>query len=433
MSNYYLIARYKNKNDFNVLKINDEWYMDREHARGQTFRANDLEAIDLVTSCFKNREALASRLYENGYIDDPNVDIVIGSLKKKDGRQYIRFDEPIYNTGNRRRTKALRTIARNSLNGNMSIDKNAMDVVYDDIIARTYFCDDFFGMVMDGETNISKRFAGLLTRIPSCEEIPYDFKYEKFFSFNNYREVRNVVEALDRLERFSTSSRDNRVALNQEFLEENYMDRLGLAPRLSLELDKDYCEGQLSLFGFFDEKDSDRVKVATKIAAKEAKPQRRTITPVMPIQKPNVSINEMSREVFRVLETVPSNLFKRDDNKWKFNENLFAHPILDEEREELNSLLTGNMPKFFINYAMHKNQMKEAQNFGEYSEAAELSESCDRDKNAIRTRFRSHKCIVDTYRWCMLYEGCKKRDAAYAASGISVGSENVDAKIFGKR
>lgn len=434
MSNYYLIARDKKTNDYQVLKLNDEWYLDEKRATGHVFRANDLEAIDLVTSCFQNREDLAARLYENGYIVDPHVDIVIASLKKKNGRHYVKFEEPIYNSGNKSRTNSLRKIAANSLNGNMFADKEATGIVYDDIIARSYFCDDLFSMIMDGETNIPKRFAELLSKIPSYEETPYDLKYDRGFGFNNYLEARSVVEMLDRFENFGAGSHDNRVDMNEDFIDENYTERLELVPRLSLELDKDFCEGQLSLFSFFDDKDSERVKAATKMVAREAKPQRKGRTSLVQPQKPDVPVNEMPREIFRVLETLPSNLFKRDeDNKWQFNENVFSYPILDDERAKLNNLLTGNMPKFFMNYAMHKRQMIEAQNYGEYSEASELGEYCERDKNAIRTRFKSHKCIMDTYRWCMLYEGCMKRDAAYAASGISVGSESADAKIFGKR
>lgn len=435
MGKFFLVARNKRSNQFQILKLNDSWYLEETAATNKVTRDNDLEAIDLVTSCFDSRETLANRLYENNYIDDPNVDIFIASKRRKDGSTYIRFEEPIYAAGNSHRLNALRSIAKNSLNGDMNADRKAMNVVYDDIITRVYSSADFFGMVMDGETNISRRFAEQLAEIPKYGEIPFELKYDRYFRFGGYREARNVIEALNRLEGFSASSHDDRVAMNQEFIEDNYSDRLAIAPQLALELEKDYCDGQLSLFDFYDERDSQRIREATKRVVKEEKARipERYRTPKIDLAKKKIPVEQMPQEIFRILDTIPTNVFRWNGEKWVFNEDTFKHPILDEERDMFNRLLTGNMPKFFINYAVHKEQLTMAREMGEYSEAEELREACDRDKSYIRKRFKSSKCIMDTYNWCMLYEGCMKRDLAYESSGMSVGSESADVKIFGKK
>ena len=69
MSNYFLIARNRNDNSFQVLKINEQWFLG-DNGRDIFYRANDLEAIDLVTCQFSSREELIERLYTNGYVDD---------------------------------------------------------------------------------------------------------------------------------------------------------------------------------------------------------------------------------------------------------------------------------------------------------------------------------------------------------------------------
>lgn len=429
MENYFLIARNKRDNSFTVLKLNDEWYLGKNKAKGKVSRANSLEAIDLVTSRFEDQEQMVERLVKNGYISDTNVDIFVASKRKKDGKTYIRFDEVVYGPKCSKRTEAIRKMATSSMAKSTAVDKESRSIIFDDFIAKMYFCDDFYYMVMDGETNVSSEFASALKRIQTYEEIPYDLKDERVFKISSYRDARSIVEALNRLDSFSATSKEDRLQKNIDFIGDNYSDRMAIAPILALELDKDFCEGQLSMFSYFDSADSEKIRKASERVAEEAgKPVKKVEAP-----KKNLSLAEMQKEVFRVIKTLPTNLFKSRDGKYEFNEDVFRHPILDEERDKLNSLLTGNMPKFFMNYALRTYRMEEANRMGEYSEAAELNENRERDISSIKKRFRSSKCIVNTYQWCMLYEGCKKRDAAYSASGVSVGNSDVDAKVYGKK
>lgn len=429
MNNYFLIARNRINNNYTVLKLNDAWYLDDGKSTGKLSRANSLEAIDLVTSQFDSREHMAQRLYSREWIDNPDVDIFIASKRKKEGRTYIKFDEVIYGGKASRCGEAIRLIAKNSMNGEMTADKDAMSVVYDAIISRVFVCNDFYSMICSGDTNISVRFSNLLRKVPQFDEIPYDLKYDRYFRFSNYLEVRNVVEALNRFDGFSYSSRNDRIQKNYDFIDENYSDRMALTPMLALELDRDYCEGQLSMFDFFDSSDSKRIRDASKLVAED---ERRPIKQVE-APKEKLSVSEMQKEVFRILDTLPTNIFRTSGNVYSFNSLVFTHPLLEEEENKLNSLLTGNMPKFFMSYALHKQKMHEAQMLGEYSEAGELQELCDTDIASINKRFRSSKCVANTYRWCMLFEGCRKRDEVYAASGIKAGNGDVDAKVFEKK
>lgn len=429
MENYFLIARNKRDNSFTVLKLNDAWYLGKDKAKGHVSRANSLEAIDLVTSRFEDREQMVERLAKNGYISDTNVDVFVASKRKKDGKSYIKFEEVVYGPKRTKRTEAIRRMATASMEESSTEDKEARCIVFDDLIAKMYFCDDFYYMVMDGETNVSSDIARALKKVQTHEEIPYDLKDERIFKVSSYSDLRNIVEALNRLDSFSATSKDDRIQMNIDFIGENYSDRMAIAPMLALELDKDFCEGQLSMFSYFDAADSEKIRKASERVAEESgKPIKKVEVP-----KKKLSISDMQREVFRVIKTLPTNLFRSKNGKYEFNEGVFTHPILDEEREQLNSILTGNMPKFFMNYALHTYRMEEANRMGEYSEAAELNEYCERDLASIKKRFRSSKCVVNTYQWCMLYEGCKKRDDAYSASGISVGNSDVNAKVYDKK
>lgn len=428
MNDYFLIARNKSDNSFTVIELNDEWYLSKEKSTGKVTRSNSLEAIDLVTSQFQSREQMVERLYMNNFISSKDVDVFVASKRKKAGKSYIRFDEVIYGSKKSKRTAALRTIANNSMCGNLTSDRAAMDFLYEDIIYRTYSCEDFYSMIMDGETNISKRFAELLRKVPKYEDIPLELKQDRFFRVDDYRDARNIIEALDRLERFSASSREDRVLENLAFIDENYSDRMALVPKLSLALDVNFCEGQLSIFDNPGVDNRDKVRMAAKKVAQE---EKKTIERVQVSDK-KISVLGMQREVIRVLGTLPGGIFKSNGKGYEFNSEVFNHPILDEEKSELNGLLTGNMPKYFNDYIRHTHRMQDAQRMGDYSEAAELQQCCEMDLATIKRRFKSSKCLKNTYRWCMLYEGCRKRDDDYSASGISVGKGDVDAKVFRK-
>lgn len=143
MNDYFLIARNKSDNSFTVIELNDEWYLSKEKSTGKVTRSNSLEAIDLVTSQFQSREQMVERLYMNNFISSKDVDVFVASKRKKAGKSYIRFDEVIYGSKKSKRTAALRTIANNSMCGNLTSDRAAMDFLYEDIIYRTYSCEDF--------------------------------------------------------------------------------------------------------------------------------------------------------------------------------------------------------------------------------------------------------------------------------------------------
>lgn len=419
-NDYVLVAKSNKDNSYVILKLKDEWYLGKDKAKGKESSKNNLEKIDLVTTQFSSREQMAERLVQGGYIPDSDVDIFIASKKKNEGKSYIRFDEVLYSGKKDKRVAALRDVAEESLKGNMKKNRDSLNKIYDSLISTVYACDDFYQMIMGGRTNIPKAFRSSFKKIPSYENIPYQLKYDRFFGADSYREIRSAVEALVRFESFSCTSReDDRYDKNERFIAAKEDSRMDIVPRLSVDLDKGQVEGQMSMFGMIDGLEGERIVPKTSAPLVEAK---KTVVKRVSVPDKKLSVDEMKKEVFRVLETLPGNLFRRKGDGYEFNASVFENPILDEEYNDLNSTLTGNMPKFFVYYAIHKQNRDNCQAAGEYSEASELYECMQMDVNAINKRFRSKKCVTDTYKWCMLYEACMKRDKSFS-EGLSSGED----------
>lgn len=410
-NDYVLVAKSNKDNSYIILKLKDEWYLDKDKAKGKSSSKNSLEVIDLVTTQFSSKEHMVERLVRGGYIPDSDVDIFIACKRKKDGKSYIRFDEVLYGGKKDKRVSALRDVAEESLKGNLKKNRDSLHKIYDYLISAVYMCDDLYHMIVDGKTNIPKAFRSSFKKIPSYDNIPYQLKYDRFFGADSYRELRSAVEALVRFDSFKCTSReDNRYEKNEEFIADRESSRIDIIPRLSVDLEKGQVDGQMSFLEIIDGIEDKKVPT-TSVPLIE--PKKTTIKRIT-IADSKLSVDAMKKEVFRVLDTLPGSIFRQRGDKYEFNTSVFQNPILDEELGELSSLLTGNMPRFFTQYAVHKINRDNCQAAGDYSDASELYECMQMDVNAINKRFKSKKCVADTYKWCMLFEACMKRDKSYS-------------------
>lgn len=435
MDTYFLIARSRKDNSFTVLKLQETWYLGREKGRqGVLTRENDLEAIDLVTTRFGSEEEMANRMAMNGYIPDSDVDIFIASKRQKDGKSYIRFDEVIYNPDKDRRIDSLRRIALTSLASDFKDDKYDIDSIYDEVIALSYMADDYLAMLLDGDMNVSLRFAEQLRGVQQYSEIPYFLKERVGFGADSYLVLRNIVESINRLEQVSTHSRADRFAQNADFIGKNLSGRMALVPDLAMQLDKSYVEGQLSLFSLLDDKGKEQVVEATKKVAEEEKliPQK------IHIPRSGVSDYDKRKEVFRVLRHAEGKVFYKDKetDTYKVNYDVFtSYPPTEDEARKLNTYLTGKLPKYFAHYIYDYRMLCECQkdSFTPPSEIAELQTEVEYDIRKVDARFKSAKTLNMAYEWCMLYEGARKRDKA-VSEGAKVSSDLDDkAKTYGKK
>ena len=268
MEGYFLIARSRKDNSFTVLKLREDWYLGREKGNPSVLtRENDLEAIDLVTTRFGSESEMAERMAMNGYIPDSDVDVFIASRREKDGRSYIKFDEVLY--GQDKRIMPLRRIAQTSLAGDFRNDSYGLNYIYDEVIS---LADDYLTMLLDGDMNVSKSFAEQLRCVRESVDAPYGLKEKVGFGAKDYRTVRNIVESMVRLQSLGSSSREeDRYEANSSFVGRNLSKRMAIIPELAIQLDRNYVEGQLSLFPLLDEAGEKKVIEATQAIAEEEK------------------------------------------------------------------------------------------------------------------------------------------------------------------
>ena len=433
MDTYYLIARNRKDNTFKVLKLQETWYLGREKGREDVFtRGNDLEAIDLVTTRFGSESEMAERMAMHGYIPDSNVDIFIASKRKKDGKSYIRFDEVLYNQ-NANRNAAIRRVAQTSLAGDFRADSFDLGYIYDEVISLAYSVDDYLDMLLDGDMNVPKSFAEQLRVIKGQVEIPTDLKDSANFGARDYATVRNIVESINRLESLGCTSREDRYILNGEFIEANIGKRMALVPELAVQLDKDYVEGQLSLFSLLDEEGKKKVVEATEAIAAEEKLYPAKIKVDRSLEK-----DQKRKEIYRVLRSLPVGAIykERGSDEFKVNLDLFSHyPLAEDEAKKVNTYLTGNLPKYFAWYMRDYRLLCDVNKdgFTPPSEIAEMQKDVEYDIKRIDNRFKSSKCLNMAYEWCMVMEGALKRDKAVSEGAKVVTDTDDKAKTYGKK
>ena len=130
MKKYYLVVRYEDTNEVQAIELSTKWYLEKQD-KDVFFRANSLEAIDLVTTRFKNSEEMLLRMKNNGYIRSSKADVFIASKRKKDGHNYIKIHEVIYNPLVDERVNDLRSIAKASINNDISLEIEKVKKVFD--------------------------------------------------------------------------------------------------------------------------------------------------------------------------------------------------------------------------------------------------------------------------------------------------------------
>ncbi len=416
MDNYLLVARDKKGNGYRVINLDESWFIDGG-TKGKMSSLNSLEAIDLVTTQFRDRDQMVKRLVSRGYIENDNVDIFIAQKNKQNGKSYIRFDEVLYGGSVEGRKKSIRDIAKCSLAGN-GLDPRGVQDLLEDIVLSVYSSNDLYSMILQGDTNLSRDFAESLREVPRYEDLPYELITRGKIKAGSYSDIRNVAEVILRFRSFPARREDDdRFTMNQEFVLENLEERKALIPALSKTFDELARGKQATIFD---------VDVAKKeVAPVVEKPEVSEETKRKPL-----TLGDMRREVFRVLHTLPINAFLYDGKKFHFNEGAFRYPLADDEKKRLRSLLTGNMPKYFMDYAQHRQRAQYCSDSGEYYEASELRGECERDERAISRCFKNNGRLVNTFKWCMLYEACRRREKMYSGGEQDLG---MVPKAYGKK
>ena len=237
---YYLIARNKTSNEFTILGLKSKWYL--KNGTDILSCSNKLEVIDLVTTRFKSREEMANRLVESNYIPNNNYDFFIVSKYKNNGVEKLKFQEVIYNRKDSR-INDLRVIAYNSLNGKIKCEENIR--LMDKFITKAEYSKVYTRLVNDRLTAITYNFIEDYRRIKKDKVNPYVIKYKSSKCLENYGLSRSIVDSLNR---FDDLKGEDTYKNHIMFFKEQNTERMKIYKDLLEVCDKNYVEGQLSLF-----------------------------------------------------------------------------------------------------------------------------------------------------------------------------------------
>ena len=150
MSKYYLVAKSKTSDKFEIVKIKgNEIYSDESDMFERCF---NLERIDLFTSRFKTEESLKGYLKNNGRVNLDDYDLFIVS---RNG-QKIKFLNCLYNFGSR--VELLRHIMIDSDQNKLTANSKTVSSLLDDFIKNMFTMDNYYNFVVYGFTDIYKKF-----------------------------------------------------------------------------------------------------------------------------------------------------------------------------------------------------------------------------------------------------------------------------------
>lgn len=416
MGNYFLVARNKDNNSFQIIGINEKWYLG-DKGQDVAWYGSSLEAIDLVTSSFKSREQMIERLFASGYITDKNVDIFVANKTKIGDKDYVLFDEVIYNSENENRMNNFKQVARTSMASNFNNAREQVNYICDEIGQLTYSCDDVYRMIMDGDSNIPRNFAELFRGILLYDGYLEDIRIDFNLNPEDYYTVRSIVEMLNRVDDLSSCIKDDRAFENDKFISENFENRQSLIFNLTVGLNNKCVKAE----------------GASSVLEKKIAEEKKSFEQIK-LPKSTLSIEEKKKEVFAMVKSFPKNMFLSVVDGYEMNYSLFEYPLYDEEKEKLESLLTGNMPRFLRNYLIYRERLDEARKgFPSPSEISDIQDEIEKNKNSIYKRFKSEKCVNQTYEWCRLYEACRQRDTSYSSMGEEVSTGDTNAKVYSKK
>ncbi|MBQ8193535.1 MAG: hypothetical protein IJZ46_05645, partial [Bacilli bacterium] len=231
MSKYYLVAKSKTSDKFEIVKIKgNEIYSEESDMLERCF---NLERIDLFTSRFKNEESLKGYLKNNGRVNLDDYDLFIVS---RNG-QKIKFLNCLYNFGTR--VELLRSIMKDSDQNKLTANSKTVSSLLDDFIKNMFTMDNYYNFVVYGFTDIYKKFIDYVkARNVSLNEL-LGAKYkdgrwamtsynlhrsiiDSYQTYNRHYKDRDMFTSVSNIQRKDILNRDytySVVPLNEEFPE----------------------------------------------------------------------------------------------------------------------------------------------------------------------------------------------------------------------
>ncbi|MDO4996314.1 MAG: hypothetical protein Q4E69_03970 [Bacilli bacterium] len=359
---YYLIAMNKTSNEFNILGLKSKWYL--KNGTDILSRSNKLEVIDLVTTRFKSREEMANRLVENNYIPNNNYDFFIVSKYKNKGVEKLKFQEVIYNRKSSR-INDLRVVAYNSLNRKIKCSEN--ELIINKFITKADYSNVYSRIVNDRLTGIPYNFIEDFRKVRASKSNPYTLKYKSSNCLENYGLSRSIVDSFNR---FDDLKGEDTYKNHIMYFKKQNTERMKIYKDLLEVCDKNYVEGQLSLFDI----------------------------PVT--EEPNVV--EKRKYVLDYLKNIGLSRFSINDKKGFINiDDLVEYMSIDESKILSKGLNTRVLRAAYL-YNLHTAKLNSAgQTFGNFQV---LQEDINADAIDLKKSLNDDKIVERTYDFCKCFD-----------------------------
>ena len=405
MSKYYLVAKSKNSEDFEIIKFREnEIYSNGNDVLERCF---NLEKIDLFTSRFHTEEKLIQYLKENGRIKTDDVDLFVVS---RNGNK-IKFLNCIYYFGNR--VELLRNIMIDSDKSKLNEDSKFASSLLDDFITNIYERDKYYTLVTYGYTDIYKKFVDYFRGRNVDLKTLLAAKYrDGKWALTSYNLHRNIIDSYQLFNKFyrehdmftAISDHNRKTRINRESII-NGIRQL---------TDKDYVEGQMSMFDMMDVSTNSEVKQAEEKQVSSTVSEQRTKQAEQFVQTKILTHDDKLVEVMTFLNKFPRGMFVGDN--LEFNTRIF--PGCDVS--ELNKI-SVRLKRLINSYTVIKYHYDRAVEYR--GNTRELAIDLNQDKKTILKLLEKDTILDKFYDFCMLYDKIK----------TEYESKVMDGKVYGKR
>lgn len=337
---YYLIARNRKTNDFQVIPINGKV-------------GNLLEEIDLYTTNYSGIRELIDALYSHKVIDEKDMNLFIISQSDKQGEKKLSYLDLLFQD-----SAEIREVASSSLKGDISQSEGKIHDIINHFCYRMTFIPQFYNMVVYGETNLYPKFVRYF--VNHRYEDFYRIKYEDgAWATKSYKLLRNIVDSFHQND-YSFGMRDS--------FPLDYVYRDMLEDSLLEITDQNHDEKQESIFDI----------------------------------SPTVSEEEKKKIVYDIFQSLPKGVFIQEGNSVAFNHELFGK--YDEgDLEKLCFLLGGELSLSIQMYNLHRYYYEEGMaKMKDTSRHKMMMEKEENRLHSLLDN--SPDLLNQSYHWCLIYQ-----------------------------
>lgn len=366
MGNYYLVARDKKSNDFKIIGLKSKWYY--KNGNDSLTRSNKLEAIDLVTTRFRDSQEMAKRLENSGIIPHTEYDFFIVKEKSNCKSNNIKIHEVLYNY-KPSRTEFFRSIAYDSLNNNLNMSRNNIRL-FDKLITKIYYVAEYRKILREGLTALPKKLVELEKDI-NGPTVPYSLKYKNRWMMENYQISRSIIDSFNRSDELNADFNSH-----VEYFKNSYKERIKLKDKLLEVCSKDYNPGQISIFDM------------TSQESKEA------------------SKSEKYNYVIRNITNFDITNLNNEENKISIVNPDFSDINTDDKKVLKKSLPISLLRNIYL-YCLHKSKLDVCKD--SFGDTSVLYEDMNQDLKDIEKQLKKDDLLNRSYNYFLVYNRVNKQ------------------------